>query len=504
MRRHTPRQTAALRLVVRATGWLWVGCTTGSLCARFALAQQSTAPTAVVAGAVYDSIARHTIPGATVEFVSANDPSARPLTAVSDASGRFTLRDVPFGSYLAGFYHPALDTLGLEGAPRHIEVSQPAEQVDLATPSARTVVATVCPAGTLADSTGLLIGHVRATEEQTPLSGASVMVEWEETVVTATGVSGRTRRVVSRSAEPGWFAICGLPSDIVLQARAFSGADSSGFVEIEVPPNTLRHVSFFLGGASFVPPPPTPTEPGTPTTPGTGWRGRARLTGTVTDADGKPVAEAHAVVWGTKLDAVTNERGAFALTDLPGGTHTLEVRAVGFVPAIMTVQLAESRPAAVNAVLTKRAQMLSTVEVRAETGPADNLADFNRRRRSGFGQVRTTEEIARRGQNTKLSLLLQDFMGVSVDSRRGETIVTMQRNATTVADLSRMRVACRPSLYVDGRLEPMGDFDAYFAGEIVAIEVYRESSRPPEFVDPSNACGVVAIITRELPKRPKQ
>jgi hypothetical protein len=491
-------------LVVATSRWTSVGWAIGALTlgATSALAQQPTVSTAVASGVVYDSIARRVMAGATVEFVNANNPSARPLTTVSDSAGRYTLREVPFGSYLAGFYHPALDTLGLESAPRRIDVDQPTEHVDLARPSARTVRASLCRGELHGDSTGLLIGHVRMTDGQGPVSGATVVVEWSETVVNAEGISDRTRRVTGQSAEPGWFAICGLPSDIVLQARAFAAVDSSGFVEIDVPANALRHVSFFLGGASLVAPSPTDSIPGDVATSETAWRGRARLTGTVTDAAGKPVVDAHAVVWGTKLDAVTNERGAFTLTDLPGGTQTLEVRAVGFVPVITTVHLAESRPAMASVVLAKRAEVLSTVEVRGEREHTSNLADFNRRRRVGFGQVRTSEQIARRGKNTKLSQLLQDFMGITVQTRNGQSIVTMQRNATTVTDVSRMRVPCRPSLYVDGRIDRMADFDIYFSDEIDAIEVYRENSRPVEFIDPSNACGAVAITTRVAPRPP--
>ena len=468
-------------------------------CGPPARAQQPIAPSAVASGIVYDSIARHPITGATVDFVSANDPSARPHTAVSDASGRYTLRDIPFGHYLAGFAHPALDSLGLASALRRVVIDGPTASIDLATPSVRTVMAALCPTEAQTDSTGLLLGHVRTTDEQTPVGGASAVVEWTETVVTADGIADRTRRVTARSAEPGWFAICGLPTDVVVQARAFAAVDSTGIVEIEIEPNALRHVTFFLGGASPRVLSRSQTGRGSGAAPDTAWRGRARLRGTVTDSSGKPVADAHAVVWGTKLDAVTDQKGGFALAALPGGTQTLEIRAVGFVPVTTVVHLAESAPATVNVVLAKRAAVLSTVDVRAERESASDLAGFNRRHRVGFGQFRTPDEIARRGRNTKLGQLLQDVQNLTVDSRSGRTLVTMQRNATTAADLRSLRASCVPTLYVDGHIDRTADFDAWVAGEIAAIEIYREHSRPPEFVDPANACGVIAITTRPAP-----
>ena len=473
---------------------------TATLVAPAGLAQQA-APTAIASGVVYDSIARHTIAGATVEFVNANDPSMRPFTTVSDASGRYRVSGLPFGSYLAGFFHPALDTLGLESAPRRVDVSVSQQRVDLATPSVQTVIASICPAGSASDSTGLLIGHVRGTAEESPIAGASVTVEWNETVIDAQGVRDRTRQVTGQSAEPGWFAICGLPTDAVLQARAYAASDSSGYTEVQVPPNGLRHLTFFIGGASLVTLPVTDTAQVGSALPETAWRGRARLTGTVVDHNGKPVIGAHALVWGTKLAATTNERGAFTLDGLPGGTHTLEIRVIGYVPVTRTVHLAESRPANAAVVLDRAAQILSTVTVRGEMVYSSKLADFNRRRRSGFGVFRTSEEIARRSRNTRLSALLQDVFGIRVDRRGAESIVTMSRGATMGIGLSR----CVPSLFVDGMNDMVRDYDAYFADEIVGIEVYpRESVRPFEFVDPANPCGAVAIWTRPVPKPPKR
>jgi hypothetical protein len=483
-------------------GMVLVAFAAGPLAAQ----RPAAGATATVSGVVYDSIGRRPVAGATVEFVSGDDPGARPFTAVSDASGRYALSGLRFGSYLAGFFHPALDTLGLESAPRRVELNSPSERINLATPSARTVSATICPAGAASDSTGVLIGHVRSTDGEGPIGGASVLVEWSEVIIDAQGVRDRNRQVTGRSAEPGWFAICGLPTDATLQARAFASPDSSGFVEVDVPPNGLRHVTFFLGGASLVTLSQADTTPGD-TTRATMresvWRGRARLSGTVTDQRGQPVANAHAVVWGTGLDAPTNERGAFVLEGLPGGTQTLEIRVIGYAPVTRTVHLAESRPATADIVLGKKVEVLSTVTVRGEMLYSRNLAEFNRRRRIGFGQFRTSEEIARRGRNAKLSQLLQEFMGVTVESRSGGSLVTMQRNSTTASNLASLRGSCIPTLYVNGVIDYVGDFDFYYSDEIAGLEVYREHNRPWEYLDPSNPCGAVAIWTRVPPKKPK-
>ena len=468
--------------------------------AASALAQDRTPARAVVSGVVYDSIARHTIAGAAVEFVNADDPSARPHTTVSDASGRYTLGDVPHGTYLAGFFHGALDTLGLEGAPRRITVTGSSARVDLATPSPKTIARSICAGEVLSDSTGLLLGHVRTTDEQSPVSGASVVVEWSETVIDAQGVRQRTRRANARTAEPGWFALCGLPSDAGMQARAFHASDSSGFVDIDVPANGLRHVSFLVGGATRVTVPLVDTTAATSSEGVTALRGGARLRGTVLDHNRRPLSGAHALIWGTQLETVTNTGGEFSLEGLPGGTHTLEIRAIGYAPQTSTVQLAATRPASATVVLGKPAQVLSTVTVRGTLLYSRRLADFERRRRAGFGTFITSEEIARR-PTAKLSQLLQAVPGVRVESFPGSYRVTMQRGATTGVG----RAACVPSLFVDGVLDRIKDFDAYFADYIAGIEVYRgEAGRPFEFIDSSNPCGAIAIWTRDIPAKVKK
>jgi hypothetical protein len=130
-----------------------------------------------------------------------------------------------------------------------------------------------------------------------------------------------------------------------------------------------------------------------------------------------------------------------------------------------------------------------------------NLVEFDRRRRSGFGYYRTSAEIEKRGPNVKLSQLLQDVLGVRVDRRGAESIVTMQRGATTGIG----RGPCIPSLYVDGMRDVMRDFDRYYSEEIAGIEVYpREANRPFEFIDSTNPCGAIAIWTRTVPKKPKK
>jgi hypothetical protein len=458
----------------------------------------AAAGTATVTGSVYDSIAGVVLRGAFVQYVGADDSlRSRGFSARSDSSGRYVIADVPPGRYLAGFFTTD-DTLGIETGPRLVEVRAGEQFVNLATRSPGTVIRAMCPQSDPADSTGLLIGHVRDADADEAVTGATVVLEWSETVIEGTSMRQRIARLTEQSQGPGWFAMCGVPSDALLTAYAAKGADSSGFVLVNIPSGNVRHMTFRIGGATPVPIGPPALRAEGDSTPGplTVLRGRARLTGTVRDEKGRPVEGAHALVWGTELEAVTNQRGVFTLDSLPAGTRTVEVRAVRYVPVYATVQLSANRSATADVTLSQRAVTLSTVTVRGELVYSKRLADFEARRSEGWGLVGhfiSPAEIERR-PGTRLSGLLQGVSGVFVDSRRGGAVVRMR----STSDAGSF---CTPSLYVDGTRDVVADFNEYLSDRIAGIEVYpRDSWRPTEFVD-ANACGAIAIWTRAPRKR---
>lgn len=451
----------------------------------------------LVTGQVYDSIARHRIGGALVQLANADAPgTGRAFSAIADSTGRYSIAGVVPGRYLAGFFHAALDTLGLEVPARVVEIGGGSARVDLATPSPRTVMRSICPTVN-ADSSGLLMGSVRSTESEETIEGATVIVEWSEYVIDVARLYERPRQTSVQTTGPGWFAFCGLPVDGALFTRAARGADSSGYVEIEVPAGALRHQTFHIGGASRVLLPANDSLLALglpPMPPRTVLRGDARLTGTVLDPNGRPVPNAHVLVWETNVDVTTSDRGTFAIDGLPGGTHTLEVRVIGYVPFTRIVQLAASRPATVEIRLDKAAVILATETVRGKLVYSRKLEEFDRRRRSGFGKYITPEEIERR-PHARLGQLLQGVLGVNVTQRAGQWTVLMRAGPDG---------SCVPTLYVDGHRDLSNDFDYLFADEIAAIEVYsRETQRPGGYMD-SNRCGAVLVWTRPRPVKPKK
>ena len=164
---------------------------------RHAAAQEPTSDgrgSARVSGVVYDSIAGAPIADVVVHFVGVSeDVAVRDYSARTDASGRYVLESLLPGRYIAGFYHAAVDTLGVEMPPRIVEVREGDQRVPLATPSMATLLGSICPPEQRSDSTGALIGHVLSSDVELALTDAMVIAEWSEMVIDAQGF--RTRDV---------------------------------------------------------------------------------------------------------------------------------------------------------------------------------------------------------------------------------------------------------------------------------------------------------------------
>ena len=465
------------------------------------VAQAPPPATGRVTGVVYDSIAGAPLAGVTVQFVATDPgPGRRFFSATSNGVGRYEISEIPAGRYLAGFFHQALDTLGIEMGPRQVSIEDGSQTVPLATPSPRTLKASICPNTPASEGTGLLIGHVRKSTDESAVSGAFVVAEWNETIIDDAGIHHRDARVHGATTGPGWFAICHVPTDAVLHTRASFGPDSSGWVALQIPPDGIRHVTYFIGAVTRV---GDGDEAGTDSVAAADslelrmLRGRARLTGTVRNEKGEPLVNAVVVVWETGLESLTRDDGSFTLDSLPDGTHMLEARALGYMPVHLPIHLAERRPATAELNFRQRVVVLPAVQTRAQLVYSSHLAGFERRRRRGFGEFLTPAQIEAKSEQ-RLGRLLQEVIGLELIEERGG--LTIPRMRASRGGGTRY---CTPSLYVDGLLDRSTDLDLLYSNRIMAVEIYnREFSRPPEFSD-KNPCGAIVVWMKPISPQPR-
>ena len=461
-----------------------------------------------ITGIVFDSVAGRPLVGATVQVTgAAGAVVGRTASGVTDTAGRYSVANLAPGRYVAGFFHDALDTLGLVGEPRAVDIGDAGASVDLATPSPRTIIGTICGANSVTDSLGLLIGHVYKSGTSAPISGATVTVEWGETIIERGSVRSRNMAADATSQGPGWFAMCDVPGEVELTLSASSGADSSGFVSMEVPRTGIRHVTFWVGGAVRVPSASVDTISAMDTTirvlaPEMVWRGGARLTGIVRDERGLGVNGARVLVRGTNVATTSSNRGYFGLDSLPGGTHTLEVRAVGYLPATTIVHLAAEQPAQAEVFIGDRLVTLETVKVTATLVFSKNLARFQTNRERNHGGMFVGPREIERFRGMRFSNLVQAVPGVRLNYNQGFSIL-MDYTGT---DDGQSRGLCVPQFYIDGQRSQYTASEIeglYRADELAGVEVYvRESQRPIEFQDSNSRCGAIAIWTRPQLRRP--
>jgi hypothetical protein len=453
----------------------------------------------VLTGVVYDSIGRSALAGATVQIIGAADSvTGRSYSAQSDAAGRYRLEQVAPGSYVAGFFHVTLDTLGLESGTRAVSVQDGDNFVDLTTPSSKGLIERLCPPQDQADSTALLIGHVKRTDTEAPIVGATVTVEWGETLIEVRNIRMRNRLGTAVSLEPGWFALCGVPSNVPLSVRAAHGADSSGTVEVELARDAVRHVTFYVGGAfpklgtSVVEP-----DSGAPVVvPMTMWYGNARLTGQVLDERGEPLSGARVSVVGTEAAASTSANGYFTLDSLPGGTQSVEVKALGYLPTSSIVHLAAERPATTLVRIPEPAAILPEVRVRARLVYARNLITYQQHKNTGYsGHFLDPQDIERMPVG-RFSGLLTNIPGVRVSYNTGSGMIVMNASGSEPG----APIFCEPSVYIDGVRSRMATSELealYYTDEVAALEVYtRPNQRPVEYQDQNSRCGAIVIWTR--------
>ena len=117
-------------------------------------AQTPTPGEAAIRGVVFDSLRMRPLAEATVQIAAATGtPWVR--TYETESNGTFEFTGVPNGTYLIGFFHAELDSLGLVPPTFRLEVrAGPPMRMGLAIPSARTIALSLCGSKALSDSTG--------------------------------------------------------------------------------------------------------------------------------------------------------------------------------------------------------------------------------------------------------------------------------------------------------------------------------------------------------------
>jgi hypothetical protein len=440
----------------------------------------------VVYGSVGDSVFHTPLAGALVQLV--RDSSSQTRSTLTDSLGDFSFDSVAAGTYLLGFFHPTLDSLGLDLRPRNVRLGiADTAIVNLSIPSARTIAHDIC--GDVAgDSTTLLLGHVRDAETHRPRSG-TITVLWFDLVIARGAIRQERQQYPAKADIAGWYGLCGLPSGVELTASAVTDSAESGVVPVRIPADGILLRDFLVSRVdSTVAVYADSASDSTRTPFATLRRGRARVVGVIRDDKSQPVDRAEVSVPGTGLTTRTTDAGTFDLSGLPAGTQGVEVRALGYEPVRLAVDLHADSTSSITVNLPHKVPVLDIVRIYGKQN--DNMAAFLRRAQGGFGHVLTPAAIAQQHALRTSDL----FFGMA-----GVRVVP---NARGIGSAVLLRGGCLPLVYYNGsRLQDDAamDLDAIApAAEITAIEVYNAPFTPAEYA--GNGCGSVVLWVGVQPR----
>ena len=453
-----------------------------------------------VAGVVYDSLSsRAPLANAIVVLVELS------RYATTDSHGRFRIDSVPDGRYTLGFTHAVLDSIDLEAPLVPVEIAGGHRaSVTLATPSVATVYGHLC-AGPRDDDTGVIIGRVVDVDTRKGLGGAGVSTEWTEYTIAGGRSATQRLRAAARTNASGVYLLCGVPTrvplDVITELTGFRAGPKAPALDGRL----IRRVDLALSlqdGAARV------ASVGDSSQAVPAAHGTATLRGTVVSSDGRPLHDAVVGILGTLDSARTNAAGAFVIEHLPAGTRTVEVRSIGWLREIASMDFPTNGVRDTTLSITRKAQALSPVAVEGTRSNAwMELSGFDARRKQGLGAFVTADEIAQHNYPDVTSIL-RGTKGIRVECLANKRLQGVPCYPIPlmmgISDFSR--ADCVPNFFVDGAQvivdgagppskSPFSDFSNMVPpASIRGMEIYSNPGTIPAQFDRTSTTGCGSIV----------
>ncbi|MGV3708618.1 MAG: carboxypeptidase-like regulatory domain-containing protein [Gemmatimonas sp.] len=444
-----------------------------------------------VRGTAFDSLSMEPLRGASVWI----EGTAR--ATITDDRGRFVLDSVPTGSQLLAYSSPALDSIGFGSQGRRVTVAPDSESsVTIAVPSLATFWRSLCRnQQALGSDSGIVWGRVLDAETARPYVGAYTTFMWYDMrkVDRKADFAQLSTRVMTDST--GSYYACGLPTEIILASQAYTGDSTrttaaSGEVEYAIGARGVHAVNLMasadmtrLGSIAAMGALGTTasanTSPDAGKNPLTRRSGTATLRGNVRDNAGRALPDVLVSVTSADTAVRTGKDGSFTLTAMPGGTHSLQLRSVGYAMLNTTVDIKPGGSSTVNLVMPQATE-LATYNVRAERSVPIEKTEYEIRRKQGLGYSR---DFAGRGDADPFSIL-QTIPRLQVVYGPGTVTVTQQ----SAGRLS----SCTPTMRLDGKLVDAEIMRVYPIENLRSVEVFGKFEVVAPYITSGvNSCGLI-------------
>ncbi|MEO7361250.1 MAG: carboxypeptidase regulatory-like domain-containing protein [Gemmatimonadaceae bacterium] len=485
-------QTSKARRTLCATVFCFTITPIATALFPVALPGQNSAPAAAVGritGTMFDSLAMLPLAGASIWIHGTTH------TATTDSRGRFELDSLPIGSHTLAYSSPSLDSLGFGTQGRDVQVSANAtSHVSLTVPSLQTFWRTFCKnRPRLGADSGIVWGTVKNAETSTLYDGASALFSWYDMQSKGKTVEFAQMSTEVRSDSTGTYYACGLPIDVAISARALGRNAASGEVEYAIGKHSVYHVNLSVSPDMVVSMSADSgsLRNGASSTVVRG-RGRSVLRGSVRDDHNRAVPEALVSVASADTVVRTSKDGTYLLSGMPAGTHSVQIRSLGFA---MTSKLVDLKPNATTELnfMLSTTTVLATYNVRTESKPSLEYLDYQDRRQMSAGYAREFGDLA-----------FAD--GLSILDNIPRTYVGRQNGSAEVyqwvTNAAGSRVKCNPVLYLDGAPVDANFMETYPVGNLRAVEVFDKFQVPIRYMGSSvNSCGAILYWTSDRWKK---
>ena len=217
------------------------------------------------------------------------------------------------------------------------------------------------------------------------------------------------------------------------------------------------------------------------------------LNGIVVDTSFRGLGDATVVLLGTKIGVVTGENGRFHIRRLPVGRYVLTAHRIGYEPVSAALDVGTDT-LRITLTMEPVARALDTVRVPSTLLPA-RLAEFETRRRSGFGQFFTQAEIARRN-TVHVTELIRTLLSVDVLEVHDHGGALPSYYAASGRSKAR---TCLMVVVLDNIVLPTPfDLDQLPSPtNLAGIELYSGAATvPPIFAAYDRGCGVILLWTK--------
>jgi hypothetical protein len=449
--------------------------------ARLGSAPPSPPPAGVVAPP-RDSASPRRISAVLLDNLISNDVMRGALVAIDGQAGVIVSSDrgaVVFDSITPGdhwlrVWHPLLDSIGVPALRLDFVVKSGDSSVVVPLPTPETLFTQLCGPVRGRAYDGMLMGVVRRAGTDEPVADAEVSAAWRGTDTTYLGAGLRERALV-RTTKEGQYLICRVPrfTSVELSTRVVGGRLGTR-IRLQLGQAVLGAFDLSLDERRADSSAVAETAFGS-------------ITGRIVTSTGDELPNVIVQLDRPAIRTTTDPSGTFTFPRVPPGLRALDVRAVGFRPSRIGVNIRPGQRVTRAITIDRNMAMLGTVTVRG-TRPAtwDSLGFLERQRRGG-GYFLTREML--KGVSD-LTTALRMVPGVS-----GQT--NLQRSSLRAG----RGAGCFPAYVVNGvpfgANSSIGPESFITAEDIRGVEVYTSKlTTPPEYQRYLD-CAVIVIWLRD-------